>query len=1125
MAIKKGDGLYWKTGLDNTGLKKGSKQAKGILANLTKQITGMDVFAGLGIAAALAFKKISTEAWNMAKDLDLAMREVQTISTAAQNDFDGMKDAVIEMSKKVPEGATKLTKALYQIVSAGYDGEEGLNLLAASAKAAVAGVSDTTTAADGLTTVMNAWKIAAEDVEMVSDIMFQTVKLGKTTFDELAGSISNVAALAASSGISFEEISAAVATLTKQGVPTAMAMTQIRSALLGMTKTLGDGWTATMTFQEGVAEIRKQAKGSQNELREMIGRVEGVNAVLSMTGKNAEMAAADLKAMYESAGASTKAFDLMTLAAKNQIELLKNKWHAKLITMGDSLVQVFGKVAIAINAKDRIKNLQDEGRQVTLLISELNKANISEGDRLKILEKLEKISPGITEGLEGEEGAYTNLNTVLEKYNTNLIQRIQLETLSAEEAKKAARVARLEIKKQKLENEIQLFIDGVDRRIAVLGIGMETKLRTLIKTLEEKLSKPEDLLSIDRHKYTRQLRLANFALDQLTDAQYKYDTAVGKTEDLKKRNEEMLKSLGIFEKAKKASDEGGGKVVPVVTKILGIEELEKEIKAAKEQYEGFQKLKSAGLEKEAKEYFRYLQLQSKNYAKYLKHLYNQYKEHQAQKNLIAIKYADELNATQTEREEEFIENTQDQFMERIGDLQNYLDEHPVEVGLDMKGIKLSQKELEAFSKILDKLIKKSELQALGDQFYELGGLIGMTSDIVAKFDTELAQMINEFGRMVSGASNVISNWGSNWLGVVAGILEVILSIVNLVKGAEEDIKNYRTDYEYLNDSIDAVNRSLEYQLELIGQLRDEDWVGGIIDQLERYDEEINDVLEDLQKLRVTVAYQDPIGIITHKDVSTEDWTREDWIKFLGGLLKPTDFEDIVPIQGPTGMAEPVWFSVSAEERQLIETYLDRYDELIQARRDMLVDIQEELTGTTTDALIDTIVSSFEEGKLAAADFADTFEELMQKALVNSFKRKYLVGELDKWYADWYELSKDGLDAGEIDQIRGTFEGIIEAAKLGWEEMKSIFPDFFGEDFGEKAQGLAGAIKGVTEETAGIIAGQMMAIRFNILESMEIAEDSLDALNDIRENTSFNKYLKDIYSKMDESQTTLKSHVF
>ena len=82
--------------------------------------------------------------------------------------------------------------------------------------------------------------MSAEEAGTVSDQLFTTVRLGKTTFGELGASIAQVAPIAAAYGISIDQVLGAVASLTKQGTPTAQAMTQIRAAIQGTAGELGD---------------------------------------------------------------------------------------------------------------------------------------------------------------------------------------------------------------------------------------------------------------------------------------------------------------------------------------------------------------------------------------------------------------------------------------------------------------------------------------------------------------------------------------------------------------------------------------------------------------------------------------------------------------------------------------------------------------------------------------------------------------------------------------------------------------------------------------------------------------------------------------------------------------------
>ena len=58
MGIRNRDGaLFMATGLDNSGMYEGTREAMGIIKTLAGEITSFDVFGGIGISAATAFAK------------------------------------------------------------------------------------------------------------------------------------------------------------------------------------------------------------------------------------------------------------------------------------------------------------------------------------------------------------------------------------------------------------------------------------------------------------------------------------------------------------------------------------------------------------------------------------------------------------------------------------------------------------------------------------------------------------------------------------------------------------------------------------------------------------------------------------------------------------------------------------------------------------------------------------------------------------------------------------------------------------------------------------------------------------------------------------------------------------
>lgn len=337
------------TGIDNSGLYEGKREAMGIIKTLAGEITSFDVFGGLGISAATAFAKAAKSSYDFEKEFRKNMLEVATISTLVTDDMTGFMNQVISITQEIPIKAPEAAKALYSIVSAGHDGANGMKILEVSAKAAVGGLTETETAADAITTILNAYKMSAEEAGTVSDQLFTTVRLGKTTFGELGSSIAQVAPIAAAYGISIDQVLGAVASLTKQGTPTAQAMTQIRAAIQGTAGELGDAAFQGRTFQEALQLINEKAGGSASKMKEMLGTDEGLAATLALTGKNAKSAASDLGELQNSLGATEAAFEKMKDAADNQLTLLANNVQAYLRPLGEKILKEVSDIAKAFN--------------------------------------------------------------------------------------------------------------------------------------------------------------------------------------------------------------------------------------------------------------------------------------------------------------------------------------------------------------------------------------------------------------------------------------------------------------------------------------------------------------------------------------------------------------------------------------------------------------------------------------------------------------------------------------------------------------------------------------------------------------------------------------------------------
>lgn len=293
-------------------------------------------------------------------DFEKGMREVKSLLPNLNNgEFVELQKDVRELSVEMGINAVEATGALYQAISAGVPKDNAIEFLRVSSKAAIAGLTNTETSVDTLTSVLNAYKRPAEDAEAVSDVLFTTVRLGKTNFEELGASIFNVAPIASAMNVSLEEVGASVATLTKQGVPTAQAMTQLRGALVALQKPNKEMQEALsgMGYESGQALLDAQGlHGALNALREesgltssqltaAFGRVEAFGAVLALTGKNTKGALEDLEAMGNASGAMEAAFEVNDEGAMRDWEKFMGIMRELAIELGQNLAPIITDMA------------------------------------------------------------------------------------------------------------------------------------------------------------------------------------------------------------------------------------------------------------------------------------------------------------------------------------------------------------------------------------------------------------------------------------------------------------------------------------------------------------------------------------------------------------------------------------------------------------------------------------------------------------------------------------------------------------------------------------------------------------------------------------------------------------
>lgn len=166
-----------------------------------------------------------------ASDFTNGMAKMSTLFDTSQTSVKKLSNEFLNLSNETGKSATELAEAGYQALSAGVSVDKVGSFIKTSAKFAKVGFTETSNAVDVLTTSINAYHLKAEDAESIANKLVRTQNLGKTTIDELSSSMGRVIPTASAMNVNIDNLASSYVTLTKQGISTRIATTQISAML------------------------------------------------------------------------------------------------------------------------------------------------------------------------------------------------------------------------------------------------------------------------------------------------------------------------------------------------------------------------------------------------------------------------------------------------------------------------------------------------------------------------------------------------------------------------------------------------------------------------------------------------------------------------------------------------------------------------------------------------------------------------------------------------------------------------------------------------------------------------------------------------------------------------------
>lgn len=328
--------------------KKKTKDSNELFGQVSKQAAvASTAIAALGIAAA-----------KMAVDFNEGFGKVQTLIPGAKERVKEFQDEILNLSPAVGKTTKDLTDGLYEVISAFGDSADSAKNLELAAKGATAGGATTKDSIALLSAVTKGYGDTSNIAQKkVSDLAFTTVKLGQTSFPELAASIQRVTSQSNILKISQEELFSVFSSGTGVIGGSAEVSTKFSALLTEMQKP-GDRLAKTFKalgvesgtelienfggLQGALQALKSEAEKTGEPISNLFGSAEAGKLALYASGEGAAKFTSDLQAMNQAAGATEQAFKDATTEGPNafgfQLQQASLNAQAFAVKVGQELI-------------------------------------------------------------------------------------------------------------------------------------------------------------------------------------------------------------------------------------------------------------------------------------------------------------------------------------------------------------------------------------------------------------------------------------------------------------------------------------------------------------------------------------------------------------------------------------------------------------------------------------------------------------------------------------------------------------------------------------------------------------------------------------------------------------------
>ena len=314
------------------------------------------------LAASLAVADAARRYFKGFNEAEKAAAAVRTLGV----DSKALEGNLLGLSQKLGGlfSQTQLLTASYDVASSGFaNAADNTKVLEAAAKGATGGLSDINTVGNAVTSVLNAYGKSADEAASLVDGFIQTQNDGKIILNEYAGLIGRLAPTAKAAGVGINEMNAAIATITAQGVPVEATFTGLNQALVSilkpskeaeeLAKSLGIQFNEAGLRAKGfgglLEEVKTKTGGSTTQLVKLFGSVDALKAILPLVNDDLVKYNQNVVKQANASGVAEKATEELGGTVSSEITKMINQIGNLVRSLDTVLGPALGGIVRLIN--------------------------------------------------------------------------------------------------------------------------------------------------------------------------------------------------------------------------------------------------------------------------------------------------------------------------------------------------------------------------------------------------------------------------------------------------------------------------------------------------------------------------------------------------------------------------------------------------------------------------------------------------------------------------------------------------------------------------------------------------------------------------------------------------------